>query len=206
MPRTPPIILPTNSSGSWFNSPISKEKDSYEKLEDLDILSPFTYSPSDDDESSKTNNKTNKRHEKTYAVSEESLYHKPTSNQPSQQSTGRSNNQQQYELIDEDEDDQNSDNNSNKDNTQCEEDIFNSVIDGKTLKQTVHFIFTVFLNIIFLDLKAEFKLYTDEYKEFKRHVDSAKRELLEFIQNRSFYFEERGTYLNQKWDSLRQLI
>ncbi|KAG2237490.1 hypothetical protein BDF21DRAFT_424799 [Thamnidium elegans] len=182
MPRTPPIILPTSPSGSWFSSTAAKEKDvTYDKLEDLDNLSPFTYSPSDDDESLNTN----KRPKKTCNdLPEQPLYHKPTSNQPSQQSTGRSN-QQQYELIDEDEDDQNSDNNSNQDNTQCEEDKFNSVID---------------------DLKSEFKLYTDEYKEFKRHVDNAKRELLEFIQDRTLYFEERGTYLNQKWDSLRQLI
>lgn len=39
-----------------------------------------------------------------------------------------------------------------------------------------------------------------------RHVDIAKRDLLEFIQNRTTYFEERGSYIYQKWELLRQLI
>ncbi|GAA5814222.1 hypothetical protein MFLAVUS_007716 [Mucor flavus] len=187
MPRTPPIIMPTNSYGSWFGGTSAKEKESsYDNMEDLDDLNQFTCLNSDDEESPKVNNKTNNRSEKTHAFSEEPLYHKPTSNQPSQQNTSCSN-QQKYEIIDEDEDedDQNSDDNLNVDNTQCEEDKFNATVD---------------------DLRDKFKLYADEYKEFKRHVDSAKSELLEFIQNRTLYFEERGTYLKQEWDSLRQLI
>lgn len=39
-----------------------------------------------------------------------------------------------------------------------------------------------------------------------RYVDNAKRELLAYIQERSNYFEQRGAYLNQKWDSLKQFI
>ncbi|GAA5815959.1 hypothetical protein MFLAVUS_009478 [Mucor flavus] len=185
MSRKPSVIILTISSRNSVGSTSSSEKESYDNTEDLEDID-YVYKhvrTTSDNESPEVSSNSNSRPRRAHTLYGEPSYHTPTSNQPSQQSTDCSN-QQKYEVIVEDEDDQNFDDNLNQDNTQREGDKYNATVD---------------------DLVNEYKLYGDEYKEFKRQVDNVKSGLLEFIQYRTLYFKERLVCLNKKWDALGQL-
>lgn len=91
MPRTPPLNLPENGSKSWYNYNLEKNLvEDFGLVRDQD-LSPFTFSPSDEEDSSiKSPKKELSSQEKN---NEETLYHKPASKQSTQQSS-------RYEIID----------------------------------------------------------------------------------------------------------
>lgn len=147
MPRTPPLMMPTNGSPTmnWFaNNEKGRESPSaYQKLDDFSNLSPFTYSPSEDGDYMNTNKNAEdnrrapkKSYQQNGDASDESLFHKPTSSskqnsQRTQYNDDQSN--QNYELEDED-DSQNGENrhfdhNSNAE-TQADDAKFNSAVEG----------------------------------------------------------------------------
>lgn len=173
MPRTPPIILPGNSTESWFNANIEKGiEEGFDSMRD-DDLSPFTFSPSDEDESAKSakNNKRNFK-EDLQQENRDNLYHKPTSNHSTQydsQYNSQNNNHssQRYELID-DNDNQNAEeqhtgNTNYISETQEGEPKFDSAIEGMLAFVLIDSHFKKCI-----ELRTDFKLYTEEYKDFKR--------------------------------------
>ncbi len=124
MPKTPPLILPSSFPG-WFNNNNSNEKSHHHQQQQQEVsieefqllskeLSPFSYSPTDEDElldgsttttSDKPDNNNqscSKRNSRSRDTSMENLYRKPSSKQNSQQQTINEENSQHYQLEDDD--------------------------------------------------------------------------------------------------------